>query len=179
MTQQQQASGISPVSVGLGALALSEIATELAAMLTFVYGLRPRVHLSLGPTSHNNIGLVERPPFDRFVGVGAGWTELVHTEIEIDPDVTTLVVGVRCVVAVGSQIRVRVIVGGVSVTITADDTNNGAEQTGTILTSSSGTGPQTLTVEVERTAGTGTAYWRNVRVQDQQITSSFPDPADD
>lgn len=177
MTQQQAPSTISPVSIGIGALALADVATELAALLTFVYGRRPHVHVNVGML-FLNAGF--RPPFDVYFSSTSGWRTLVSTRIWINVDTVNVLVFVEGFFAVaGDQGQVRFTIGGVSTTITADDTDNGAELAASLATSATGTGYRYLTIEMQRSNGTGLAYLANYSVHDERIVSGFPDPTDD
>lgn len=179
MAKQQVAETLSPLSVGVGAVVASDAFRRASALLNYVAGRRPQVHVCFGATIR---GGSEHAPIDLyFDDTASGWLIHAESDVYVDPDAILIDVGVRFNFPVSNTGRVRITLGGSSVTINGTSATNGAETATSLAVSATGTGWQLLRVELERLTGTGEAYVRNLSIQDVPITTaaSLPDPAND
>lgn len=176
MAKQQTAETLSPLSVVTGATALAVSGQRTIALQNYVDGRRPQTHYASGYL----VSLTEVAP-SGLVWPNAGTITPVVTRAYLEPEVVTLTIGLEAYVAsAGTTLRMTVRVGGASgVSIDATSANNGAEQTTTVAISSTGTGWQTIEVDLVRVSGAATGYVRYVSVQDTPITNpaDLPDPA--
>lgn len=178
MAKIATAENLSPLAVSVGAIAAARAGARAEALLNYVAGRRPHVHLSLGAAT---LAGALRPPVDLYIP-SSGSLLVLQTRIRIPVDATELTIGARCQFATaGDAATVAVDINGNTVTIAADDTDNGTELLDTLATSLTGVGWQDVTVTLARVTGTGHAFLRNLSIQDSPITDPtlLPDPAND
>lgn len=176
MAKQQTAETLSPLSVVTGATALAVSGQRTIALQNYVAGRRPQTHYASGYL----VSLSEVAPTGLTWPVAGTITPVVKRAY-LEPEVTTLTIGLEAYVAsAGTTLRMTVRVGGAAgVSIDATSAQNGTEQTTTVAISSTGTGWQTVEIDLVRVSGASTGYVRYVSIQDTPITtpSALPDPA--
>lgn len=179
MAKQTSHETLSPLSVGVGAVVVSAAFRRTAAVANYVFGRRPQVHLCFGPYFY--AGLEQAPVGLRFGATPSGYVQMLDLDICVDPDVAGLVAGLRFVFPASNTGRARLTIGGASVVFSGSNVGNGSEAVAVVNTTASGTGWQRVTLELERLTGGGSAYVRNLCIQDQPIISAgdLPDPVDD
>lgn len=179
MSKQQTAETLSPLSLVTGAIAYASAAQRVEALQNYVSGRRPRMHLSLGPSS---LGGATSPPVS-LTWPSSGTTTMLTGEVYLVADFATVTIGLEANIAsAGTTLRATVTVGGATaVNIDATSANNGAEQTTTVSIASAGTGWRTVTVALTRVSGASAGEVRYLSIQDTPITSSgsLANPAND
>lgn len=179
MAKQQTAETLSPLSLVTGAPVAAAGAQRTAALLNYVAGRRPQMHMAFGATTYNG---TESPPLALDFPVAGTTASAIVGRCYLHPDVSTVTVSAECVVAsAGTTLRVTVRVGGATgVNLNATSANNGSEQTTTVSVASAGTGWQDVEVDLTRVSGAATGYVRFLSVQDTPITtaSALADPED-
>lgn len=180
MARSQALTTLNPAQIGIGAEVFYEDALAISKLVNWVGGRRPQVHLSAcvapaGWGGGSEIGTA----WIKFRGTATGFVEVLRFNIYINPDTVNVLVGARCFFAAAETGDVKFTIGGTSTTISFTNANNGTEKTGSLATSATGTGWQLCTVEIDQTAGAATTnYLRDVRVEDEEITSGLPAPLD-
>ena len=166
----------------IGAPVLQEDALAVIKQANYAYGYTPQLHVSqvVGPTGWQVAG----SPMTHNIEFRAATSsvEVFRFAIKVQPEVVTLTCGARCFFASSESgvVKFRFYDGATdkgSVSVAIADTDNGGEVTGTIATSTIGTGWLQCRIEI---AADGAASAGNdlitIRVQDTPITSSLPAP---
>ena len=109
------------------------------------------------------------------------WLEVIRTHARVSADVQSFRCSTRCIFDTGETGEVRFTVGAANVVLSVAPADNGSAVLSTaLLTSATGTGLLTVTVEIRRTAASvlTTNYAINFRLQSNVIApASLPDPA--
>ena len=190
MTREQAKTTLSPGHFVTGAPVLSEHAEAVAKQVNWSAGNRGQTHLALtcAPEDVLESGSPRTLSLS-FRASGAAWS-VIQIPIQVQPEVVNLVCGAAVdnltspgpddVVTVNFRIyepKANPINETASVLLTFTGTaENDTDKTGTIATSSSGTGWRILVIDLETTVGSANADLLRVTVQDQVITSGQPAP---
>ena len=168
MAKTQQSSTVSPYLYSTGNRIYAEDGRLVSRMLNYAAAQNPTVHFSFycGPGGTGRLGTFSI----EFGLVAAGWEKKFETRTWIDPDIANVEVGAVCSFTGTDTGEVRFTVGGGSATLSFATSDTG-EKTATIATSVTGTGQQTVTIEVRRTLGSATANLSWVRLEDTVQTT--------
>lgn len=110
----------------------------------------------------------------------SGWIERYKFEIEIDADVDQIKVEATCRFTGTDNGEVRITVGGAIATLNTFTAGATSTVSATLNTSSTGTGRQTVTIEINHTTGTANdCFMTHTRGEDLPVTSSLPDPVNE
>jgi hypothetical protein len=187
MAKSQLPTTISPVRMSLGQLVLSQDIAAIGALLNFVFGRRRQQHIGLitardGWSSGSEVGTL------RATADGTQRT-IIDTDIWVDRDAARapMTFGAECSVLAANTVRVSCRLTGGLGTVTvapADHANadNGTEKTAAITTSSVTNGGEWMRVEIllQRITGAGTTNQIiELRLEEDEVTSSLPDPDND
>lgn len=97
------------------------------------------------------------------IGTSSGFVLRRKARVWIDPDGASIEVLVDATVPTASNsVTMRTTIGADSIDLTIDDTTSGTPQTGTLLTSSTGTGWQTVTLEINHATGSASDCTRDL-----------------
>jgi hypothetical protein len=180
MAVTQAVSTQNPNVYAIGNWIVYEHTANTVEWLNWVFGHRPHVHVNL--TCGTNgwatgaVGVLRA----RFRAKAIGFTEVLRGRLKIATETVTVKLGARCYFAAAETGDVRITVGATSATLSFTDADNGTEKTTTLATAATGTGWLTWTVELDQTAGAGTAnYLYSLRIQDVKITAGLPAPGDE
>lgn len=110
-----------------------------------------------------------------FPAVGA-YADYYSGRTYVDPDVDVIEIEATATLAGVGTGRIRITVGGTNGVL--NFTAGTSTQSSTLATSATGTGVLSWTVEIETLTGTSHTLDR-LRIEDQAITSSFPDPVNE
>ena len=181
MARQEATTTLSPASeFATGAEIYFEDTVEVLEQLNWSFGQRPQLHLACATGDETwttngafMLGAIFRP-------IATGWVEVFRTRLKLLPETINVICGARCVFGTLDTGEVRFTLGADSVTLGFTAADNGTEKEGLIDTATSGTGWQTLRIEIRRTGASqvNPAIMRNLRVQDEAIAAaSLPAPA--
>ena len=161
-----------------------EDARIVSEMQNWASAQRPVCHvaMSVGPATW--AGGSELSTLGISFPAGSGFNERLRFRIEVAPEVQVISFGARAfMAAAGQEGQVRFTIGAAAaVTLTTFTSGtNGTEHTGTVATSSSGTGTLEVIIEINHSLGALTSnFLRDIRVEDAVIAEAdLPDPADD
>jgi len=179
MAKTQTSATVNPLRFATGSGVYYEDFVLVAEMLNHIYGNCHESHISIqcgadGWGSNTNEIATHGVTFK----TTSGLVEKYMFRIRIDPDTVNVLVGAECFMTGSDVGDVKITVGGTSATLsTFNVAANGTEKTSTLATSSTGTGWQTCTVELNHTTGSSAVEeLRFFRVQDSPISSGLPDP---
>ena len=178
MSREMEATTISPLRFALGAMIGQEDLQKLIKQLNWTFGNRPQVHAAQSCGAHG-WGTSESPYLHgiAFRETAAGAVTVFQTNIKILPEVDNIVVGAACEFSGSDTGEVHFTVGGGSATVTCNAAQSDTDRNATIATSSTGTGWQAVTIQVERTAGIADAQLLRFRIQDEAIgAGALPEP---
>ena len=182
MSVNQASTTISPTRLQLGGRVYADGAVAVIEQANELFGFRPQLHVSCAcGNKHWATGASEFGALWLEFGLVAdGSVERLRFQIYIAAEAQEITVGARCSFVAAETGNVTVTIGTAGpVTIGFANADNANEKTDTVTTFSAGTGWQTVTVELERTAGTGEAFLRNFRIQDEPVSGSFPSPTNE
>lgn len=180
MAKTQTESTLPAHRMMLGHGIYEEEVAEAHEAQNYAYGYNPKVHVCLmtgeaGQVSSNSIAS-HQAEFPNSTSFG---DPVYRFRIYIDPDVVSLAISATCFFAASTSGEVRITIGSTNDTLVfAAGTNS---DSGTLNTSSTGTGIRSCTVEIRQTGGTQPDgnFIRLLTIEDNEITSSLPDPPDE
>ncbi len=164
MVATKESSTISPYLYSTGQRIYAEGGELVSKMLNYAAGDNPVCHFSFycGESTSTRMDT-----FDvQFDTMAASWVEVFQTRIWIDEDTEDVEIGAECTMDLADVGEVRFSVGSTSATLSFTSATT-TEQTTTVATSATGTGQQTVRIEIRKTAGMGTSRLRWVRLEDQ------------
>ena len=176
MTRQGSTSSVSPSGFIIGAPVTAENAQEVIEQANWTFANRPQVHLNLttgGAGWHANAPYTHKMLFR---ASGSGFVEVYRFRIRILPETVNVICGAECLFGSGVAGEVKFTIGSGTVTITADNSHNASERTGTIAAASI-SGWQTVTVEIQTTSGAAGGGLQRIRVQDE-AQAAYPAPVE-
>jgi hypothetical protein len=180
VAKTQAAWAISPLGILAGGVATDDDARRIVELENWAAGYRPKMHVSA--FAHPETAYASdtvRGMRLLFDGTAGAEVNVIRTWAKINPDVQSITVAARCSCAVPDSVSIKFYVGSANTAVGFVSAVNGTEQSTTILTSSTGTGWQSITVALIRVGGgSGTSWVETIRIQDAAITSasSLPDP---
>jgi hypothetical protein len=161
----------------IGGPILTEDALAVIKQCNWSFGKRPQTHVAMTTGvdgwATGSVGTLKLT----FPTSPASTKAVLNFMIKINPDTVGLTVGFRVDgMDVGFTGNVRVVIGGQTVDVALVFADNATEKTGAFVTATTGTGWQRVTVRLDTTDVGGSPYLRNLRIQDDEITSSLPSP---
>lgn len=183
MAKTQTSPTLSPYRLATGHGIFFEDAQIVAEGLNHVFGYTPSTHVSLitggrgwGGTSTYGDG--EPATHDLEFPTSAGWSEAYRFSIWIDADDDVLTLEATCAFTGTDSGQVRFTVGSASaVTLSGFTAGTTSTDSSTVNVSSTGTGIQSVLVEINHTTGTAAEQeLQAIRIESNPITSSLPDP---
>lgn len=158
MTKRSTSSALAPHIFGFGQGVYAEDLKELAEMLNYAGAQNP---VTLASTASGLAGWGSSGNEVDAHGVTSGAVSVTwYTfQVFVDPDAQSLYAAGRMNVPAGAVHSVTFTIGGGSIVLSFDNSGGGSAadvtQSGTVATSSTGTGLQTVTVATVETSGSG------------------------
>lgn len=155
MTRTATFSTMSPYAMGTGQGIYFEQARAVAEMANYAFQNTNDCHVSLctGADDWNHDAGQEIATHAAAFSASSGWLEYYSFRIWIDVDVQDVSVTAKCFFESPDEGSVRFTVGGASAVTQSFTSASLLEQTDTIATSSTGTGWQTVLIEMNHTTG--------------------------
>jgi hypothetical protein len=183
MAKTQATTTLSPLAFSYGEKILDKNCRSALEMLNWVYGRRPQVHLSQSCVFTRLPACNPAQVFFPRTATGT-YHDIFSTVIWVSKDAHTLGFGatVYCHATPAPTVKVRWVFNGANHDTTHTTATNGVEQTVTSAISAVTEGWFTLVMQVATTATGATmtaatsAYLYAIRVQEHEVTSSFPVP---
>lgn len=176
MAQTQTSSTMSPYRFSTGNGIYFEDVQAVIEMMNYAFGRNPTTHgsMSTGVDAWGGAGSIATHGVE--LPTTSGYNQYYRGRIWIDPDVDNLVCEAEMTLTVGNEALVRFTIGGGNVILATF--NIGTDRnSSTLATSSTGTGWRAVTIEINHSLGATAGQTLNDwTIQDDEVTSSFPDP---
>lgn len=166
------------MAIATGQSITAEDARAVCEMLNYAYGYEPEVYLNLVvsvPAWGSSLQEIATHSIGFQAASGGGYSQRFRFYVWIDPDVVTINVGATCAFAAANTGRIRFTIGAANVVVNFTSLTV-TEQTGSIATSSTGTGWKLVTIEVDHQTGASGNQVLDLRIEGARVTSSLPSP---
>ena len=182
MSKTKTQGTLSPFAFGVGRPILEADVQVVAETLNYVAGESPTCYWDFVAGVHGWGTTGDEVATHRVkLATTSGYVEYYRFKIWIDPDEQEIEVAHECVVTAANTVLVKTTIGSNNVVTTHLNANNGSEVTDTILTSATGTGWQTVTIEINHSVGSSSVCsLKSTRGEALAIAAAdLPDPGDE
>lgn len=167
-----------PQSIALGAPVTVDEAGQLPGFANWIYQTRVETHFNLTCGTQGWATAAPGTTWAAFRPIADGSVVFFRNRIKVQPEAANLVFGARVYCGGTDHCTVKVTIGATNASVTYTSADNGTEKKTTLATASTGTGWLAVTIELQKTSGTGSSYLYSVRVCDEQRTD-YPTPIDE
>lgn len=183
MAKTQTQATLSPLQLTTGREIYLEDARTVAEQQNYTFGYSVATYFSLvtAAAGWQDTGDQALETHETYFPASASFSTYYTVPIFINADVDQVQFGGECTVAATNTCQIRITVGGAAPqTVDFTNANNGTEKTADFVTSSTGTGWQTVTLELARSVGaSATNQLKALRLEAQVITTGLPSPPDE
>jgi len=182
MSKAKTQGTLSPFAFGVGRPILEADVQVVAETLNYVAGESPTCYWDFVAGVHGWGTTGDEVATHRVkLATTSGYVEYYRFKIWIDPDEQEIEVAHECVVTAANTVLVKTTIGSNNVITTHLNANNGSEVTDSILTADTGTGWQTVTIEINHSVGSSSVCsLKSTRGEALAIAAAdLPDPGDE